>query len=394
MKPPFSPEILDAMPERMAELFRSLEITLLEEIAKRLKAAGKLNEVTVSDIRALRSHGIRLNEVTEAIRAVTGKSKKEIKELFDDVVARNKAYYSELVSIAEITAPEVLVDAATIDAIGRQAEEEVRNITRSMGFLVDNGRRMLPPAEAYQWALDSAVVQIESSGISYGEAIGNATRELADSGLQVVSYESGARAHVDVAVRRAVMTGVNQLNRKYDEQGMEFLETDLVEVSAHAGARDKGEGFENHKSWQGKVYRWKRYTREFPEASSGNYPDFESECGYGDVQGILGANCRHKWSPFVEGVMERTYTDVQLENIDKPPFEYEGRKYTTYEATQVQRQIENSIRHWKRRAAAATDSMSATAARARIRGLKTKYAEFSKAAGLRMQPERMKVYVK
>ena len=99
MKPPFSPEILDAMPERMAELFRSLEITLLEEIAKRLKAAGKLNEVTVSDIRALRSHGIRLNEVTEAIRAVTGKSKKEIKELFDDVVARNKAYYSELVSI-------------------------------------------------------------------------------------------------------------------------------------------------------------------------------------------------------------------------------------------------------------------------------------------------------
>ena len=296
--------------------------------------------------------------------------------------------------MANITMPDLLLTESTIEAIVRQTENEIHNITRSMGFLVDAGRTMLPPAEAYQWALDRAVVQIESGAISYGQAIANATRELADSGLQVVSYESGHRDHADVAARRAVMTGVNQLNRKYDEEGMDLLQTDLVEVSAHSGARDKGIGFENHKEWQGKVYRWKKYTRLYPTASKENYPDFEYECGYGDVQGILGANCRHKWTPFVEGVMERTYTDEQLREIDKPDFTYEGRTYSTYAATQVQRQIENAVRHWTRREAAATNAQDAAAAKSRIRILKQKYREFSNAAGLRMQPERMKVYVK
>ncbi|MBQ9721461.1 MAG: hypothetical protein IJV64_12330 [Oscillospiraceae bacterium] len=90
-------------------------------------------------------------------------------------------------------------------------------------------------------------------------AIANATRQLADSGLQYVDYESGWRNHVDVAVRRAVMTGVTQLNAQYAVQSMEYLETEYVEVSAHAGARDIDgpKGWENHKAWQGKVYRWK-----------------------------------------------------------------------------------------------------------------------------------------
>ncbi|MBQ9330704.1 MAG: hypothetical protein IJ221_06990 [Oscillibacter sp.] len=122
-----------------------------------------------------------------------------------------------------------------------------------------------------------------------------------------------------------------------------------------------------------------------------NYPDFEERCGYGDILGICGVNCRHNFHPFIPGVMERTYTDEQLNNIDKPPFEYEGKTYTTYEATQKQRQIETSIRHWKRRAAAATNDEDKQAAQIRIRRLNEKYKEFSEAAGLRMQKERMNI---
>lgn len=91
--------------------------------------------------------------------------------------------------------------------------------------------------------------------------------------------------------------------------------------------------------------------------------------------------------------MERTYTDEQLANIDPPDFEYEGKTYTHYEATQKQREIERSVRHWKRREAAATNKEDKLAAQARVRILKQKYAEFSKAAHLRTQPERMKAYV-
>lgn len=124
-----------------------------------------------------------------------------------------------------------------------------------------------------------------------------------------------------------------------------------------------------------------------------DYPDFVSTCGYGDVQGICGANCRHNFHPFIPGVMEPTYSKEQLANIDKPPFEYEGKAYTTYQATQKQRQIETSIRHWKRRAAAATNDEDKQTAQIRIRRLNEKYKEFSEAAGLRMQKERMAVYV-
>ena len=64
---PFQPDILDALPEQLAELFRGLEITLLEEICSRLKIADDLNQVTVEDIRALRALGIPLREIEQAI---------------------------------------------------------------------------------------------------------------------------------------------------------------------------------------------------------------------------------------------------------------------------------------------------------------------------------------
>lgn len=258
MRYPFTPELLDAIPEEAAELFRALELTLLEEIADRLTIAGKLNEVTISDIKALRSHGVDLAEIKKAIRATAGVSAKTLDAAIDDVIRFNEEYYGAVVTLADITKPDILVDAATIAAIRKQTQETFRNITRSMGFLVDAGRTMLAPAKAYQWALDSAVMQMQSGAVSYGQAIANATRQLADSGLKVVEYESGHVDQADVAVRRAVLTSINQLNRQYDEKAMEILGTDLVEVSAHSGARDTGEGFENHKSWQGKVYRWKK----------------------------------------------------------------------------------------------------------------------------------------
>lgn len=272
VKYPFQPAILDALPEELAELFRGLEITLLEEICSRLKLADQLNEVTVQDIRALRSHGIDLKDIEKAILEATGISQKKLSQLLDDVVERNQAYYTELIDIADVTAPERLVDVEDTWAIYEQTKHTLTNLTQSMGFLVDNGRTMLKPAKAYQWALDSAEMQIQSGAISYNQAITASVKQLADSGLCVVydksgnpinnmvGYESGHKDQLDVAVRRAVMSGVNAINMKYREQSMDYLETDLVEVTAHLGARNiPGPlGFEAHSEWQGHVYRWNR----------------------------------------------------------------------------------------------------------------------------------------
>ena len=389
MKYPFQPEVLDALPEELAELFRALEITLLEEICFRLKAAGELNKVTVQDIRSLRSHGIDLKDIEKAIRKKTGISETKLNKLFDDVVERNQKYYTELIDFAHITQPETLVDAAEVAAIRAQTLDTFRNLTASMSFLVDAGRTMLPPAKAYQHALDAAEMMIQSGAISYNEAIKRSVKELADSGIKVVDYESGHRDQIDVAARRAVMTGVSQICAKYTEQSAEYLETPYFEVSAHFGARDVPgpSPWSSHKEWQGKVYSIR---------AGDIYPSIYEVCGLGAVDGLEGANCRHRRFPWVEGVSERTYTDEQLEHIDDGHgCTFDGKDYTAYEATQMQRRIERTVRKLKREKAAykaAGLHEDETAVNIRLRRLNAKYKAFSAEAGLPEQPERMRVY--
>ena len=392
MKYPFAPEVLDALPEELAELYRSLESQLLDEICSRLNLADRLNEVTVQSIRALRSHGISQQEIERAIRRTTNISEKKLTELLDDVVERNQRYYSELIKIADVTAPQTLLSIEDTYAIYKQTRQTFRNITQSMAFLLDNGRTMLRPASAYQWVLDNAVLQVQSGAISYNQAISGAVKQLADSGIKTAEYQSGHMDQIDVAVRRAIMTGINQLCQQYSEQSMDYLETDLVEVSAHIGARNTGTGPENHESWQGKIYRWSKK----PKQSSGRYPDFIASTGYGTGPGLGGWNCRHHFYPFVEGVMEPTCSKSDLRAMEgkKREISFEGKQYDGYTATQKQRQIERTIRKLKReqtayKAAGLTEEEQAVTAR--IRRLNAKYREFSEAAGLPMQMKRMRV---
>lgn len=385
---PFTPELLDALPEELTELYRTLEDTLLDEICSRLKLADQLNEVTVQDIRALRPHGIDLKDIKKAVRKTTGISETKLNKLLDDVVERNQKYYTELIDLAHITQPETLVSVEDTWAIYEQTKQTLRNITRSMGFLVDAGRTMLPPGKAYQWALDNATMQIQSGAINYNQAIKSAVQQLAQSGLKVVDYESGHRDQIDVAARRAVITGVNQICAKYTEQSAGWLETPYFEVSAHAGARDKpGQSpWSSHKNWQGKVY----------SVRSGDiYPNIYEVCGLGAVDGLEGANCRHKRFAWVAGVSERTYTDKQLEHIDDGlGCTFEGKTYTAYEATQMQRRVERTTRKLKREKAAykaAGLTEEEQAVNIRLRRVNAKYKAFSKAAGLPLQRERTKV---
>lgn len=385
-KYPFSPAALDALPEELAELYRALENTLLDEICSRLNITDQLNEVTVQDIQALRSHGIDLKSIEEAISKTAGISKQKLNSLLNDVVERNQKYYTELIDLAHVTQPETLVDAATVDAIKLQTYDAFRNLTASMGFLV--GNTMLKPARAYQWALDNTEMQIQSGAISYNQAIANAVRQLAENGIKVVDYESGHRDQIDVAARRAVMTGVSQICAKYTEQSAEYLDTPYFEVSAHAGARDKPgpSPWSNHKDWQGKVY----------SVQTGDiYPSIYEVCGLGAVDGLEGANCRHRRNVWVEGVSERTYTDEQLEHIDDGlGCTFDGKTYTAYEATQMQRRVERQIIKQKRlvtayKASEQTDEYRA--AKIKLTRLNSKYNAFSEAAKLPLQWERTKV---
>lgn len=392
MKYPITPEYLENAPKKLIRLYEDFEADVLADICRRLAQSGTVTESALEQIRVMQRQGKTAEAIQKKLEKLLNISRKELDELFQDAVERNEEYLKTSLTKADI----IRVDEqwrlslqAQNDAIRRQTEEAFVNLTQSMGFAIREGAgvRFLGIAETYQRILDRAALEVSTGAMDYNTVIRRSVRELADSGIVMVNYASGWRNRADVAVRRAVMTGVTQISAQYSEKSAELLDTPLREVSAHRGARDVDgpKGWENHKKWQGKVYAMGEHPR---------YPNIYDVCGLGDVTGLEGANCRHMHFPFVEGVSERTYTDEQLAALDPPPFAYQGREYTAYEATQKQRQLETAIRAQKRRVLAfesAGEEQDTQDAKTRLKRLESEYRAFSKAAGLPEQFERARI---
>lgn len=173
--------------------------------------------------------------------------------------------------------------------------------------------------------------------MSYDQAIRSAVKSVGESGLKVV-YSSGHRSSLDVAMRRNVLTGVSQTIGKLQEARADEMGVDLVEVSAHIGARP------SHAKWQGKIYS--------RSGTHPKYPDFVSSTGYGTGAGLMGWNCRHSFYPYFRGISRKAYKEVETESIKKKKVSYNGNEITVYDATQIQRYNERQIRKWKRQAGA------------------------------------------
>lgn len=391
MKYPITPEYLQNVPEGLVRLYMDLEEDIIRKICESLAINGEPNATALELIRQLQRRGMPLEEIQKKITKTLGISQKTLTQALNDAAARNNAYYGSAFDALGIVQEEAQVEAMAeeVEAISRQTKDALQNITQSLGFGVrgSDGSITVSGVQAtYQKILDRAEIRVLSSDCSYNVAIREGVRDMANSGLigEWVEYrdEDGEVYHrnrVDVAVRRAVMTGVTQISGRYAEMAAEDMKTELFEVTAHTGARDKGEGWQNHKDWQGKVYS----TR-----AGDKYPSIYAVCGLGEVDGLEGANCRHRRFPFIEGFSERTYTDEELKNIDPPPFKYKGREYSAYDATQRQRQLETALRRVKRRLVAFKASGDAEAYQAdavRYRSLKEEYEDFSKAAGLKSQ---------
>lgn len=398
MKYPITPEYLEEAPQPVLKLFDQLEDDILTDICRRIRVSGEMTESALQQIKVLMDRGYDLSDIEDKIKKLLQMADEEYDEIMQRAIDRNKEYYDYLIDKSNLL-PAGKIDTTVLEMIRRQTKDEFINLTQSLGFAVNvNGRKeFLPIAEAYQRVLSNAAIQVQSGAFDYNTAIRNSVRELTDSGIHVVTkkgdrvitYASGWHNRIDVAARRAIMTGVSQMSAQYTEMANEVLQTDLREVSAHIGARDKGAGWKNHKAWQGKVYSMK--------PGNPKYKDIHEACGLGAVDGLEGANCRHQHFLFLEGVSERTWTDNALRNIDPPPFEFEGKVYSAYDATQMQRKLETAMRASKRRmvgAKASGDQTDYDAASARLRRVRQKYTEFSEAAGLPKQLERARIYEK
>lgn len=381
-----TPDYLQGAPAELEELFLRLEEGIIADICRRIAKAGYLTDSAEHQVLRLRELGAGTEYIKQKISEYSALSDEAVDRLFFDAAQTSDEFYRKAYDKANIGyTPYEYNDffQQAVTASVNQTKGELRNFTQSMGFSYrgSNGQvRFHGAAEAYRDCLDYAYMQVMTGAVDHNTAIKNATRRLTEGGLQFVDYASGVRCHADVAARRAVLTGLSQMTGKISEHNAAELGTDIVEVDAHAGARP------DHAEWQGKWYSL--------SGKSKKYPSLKAVTGYGTVTGLKGANCRHDFYPVIEGISEPSYTEEELKNIDPPPFEYNGKTYTYYEATQRQRAMERSMRKTKREilAADATDDKDSFAEKSvLLRRQKEEYGRFSKAAVLSVRNERAQV---
>lgn len=380
----FTPTEIEALPSAMEQLYRSLQLNIMSDLTERLKANGE--EITSAadwQINRLYELGVSKDEIDSLIQSTLDVSDDEIDRIYDEVVksgyARNEELYTskgkEYIPYAENKQLQQLVKA-----VKNQTKSEYRNITGSLGFAMrnaDNTLSFTPLADFYQRSLDNGLMQIASGAVDYNTVLKKAVKAMTDSGLRTVDYASGWSNRVDVAVRRALMTGFNQVVAKVNEDNAEQLGTEYFEVSYHRGARP------THQVWQGRVYSKK---------------ELETVCGLGTVTGLCGANCYHGYSPFIKGIDTPTYSEEELDRMNEEentPKEYNGKQYTAYEAQQRQRQLETAMRADRQKIELLTqggaDDDTITGAKVRYFQRQDEYVKFSKAMNLPQQWERITV---
>lgn len=332
-----SPEFLEQLPEPLIALWQQVEDDILRDIARRIQKMGTITETAAYQAWRLEQTKLLNTDIVKLISKYSGKSESTIRKMLVEAGTQTLQTEDAIHAAAGVTLPEPNKSQNLqnlLNAGYRQTTGTWKNLTATTANTV---------SRQFEDALDRAWLQVSSGAFDYQTAIRRAIRDLAEH-MDGVTYPSGHRDSLEVAVRRATLTGVNQTCGKLQLERAQEAGCEFVEVTAHVGARDTGSGPANHASWQGKVYHvggpvW--YEGEY-------YKGFEETTGYGTGPGLCGWNCRHNFFSFWPGISSRVYTDEQLQAICAKDIEYKGKKYSRYEINQMQRAKERQVRKWKK----------------------------------------------
>lgn len=373
---------LEGIPIPLERTMSELEMRIMADIVRSIRVNGFSTAKTDWQIQRMIQLGESEENIKQWIREALEATDEEIDHIFSDTVYEQYYGYQRAygeVGRKQIPFAENLELQVLLESVKVQTKAEFRNLTNSLGFVIRNpgtGKICYHPLmQFYRETLDGAVMDIVSGAVSYDVAIGRAINAMTNSGLRTVYYDSGHSNRVEVAARRAVMTGFRQVQGKINEQAARNLGTDVYEVTYHVGARPE------HQVWQGKVY---------------TYEQLQSVCGLGSVTGLHGANCYHDYHPFIPGVSVRNYTDEDLDEMmeeENTPKEYQGKEYTAYQALQKQRLMERGMRKTRQDIKLLlegdADEDSIILKKARYQGEMQKYKAFSRAMKLPEQMQRV-----
>lgn len=390
---------IEVLGDSIAGLYQELENEVIKDIARRVKKTGRYTETAELMAKAMADKGTNPAEITvkvlkrlratpeyaqevarntleykKDVKAAIKQTEETAKLLGDEIItnAGDMSFNYDLSMWAE-TGERLTKNSAftkLVEAMSEQTSGNLKNLTKSTAFKMGNST--VKVQNAYQHALDMALLKVTSGTFSFDRAAEDCVRELARNGLRTIDYASGRSYQLDTAARMCIRTASGKLAAQITMQHCDDMGTDLVEVDFHWGARPE------HAAWQGKIYS--------RSGKNKKYPDF-AVCRYGEVDGLCGANCRHTFYPFFEGVSTPNKWEKEPE-----PIEYKGKTYTYTDATQKQRQMERNVRATKREIEA-TKAMNGDTSilEAKKRKQIKEYHDFSSSMGIRAKDNRLRV---
>ena len=326
------PSEYDRLCDQLVTLYSDLENSIISDITRRILKTGRITESAEWQIKQLQESGMLYDDILAEIAKRTDATSQHVKALFEDAGVqsiRNDNRYYRAAGLAGIVK---MSDAAlqTLNAGYLKCGGNLQNLTMTTAVTSQT---------AYINACNQAYMQVTSGAFDYNTAIRNAIKSVTVEGTHVL-YPTGHSDRIDVAVRRAVLTGVGQTVRKLSVINAEDMGCDIMEITAHSGARP------SHAVWQGQLVSLSG--KNAGRVIDGRKVLSLKDIGYGSGNGFGGWNCRHDWYPFFEGISHRAYSDERLKQLDEKNIEYNGKKYSEYEISQIQRRYEREIRAAKR----------------------------------------------
>lgn len=366
-----TPEYLQGMPDAMVSLYAQAEMDILADMARRINGFDLFIPSAQYQMQVLEEMGALRSDILTQLAKLTGKSRKELAAIMKEAGMKTLEEDEAIYQAAGLSSGKATVSPAvraTLEAGLKKTGGLFDNLTKTTANTA---------TKQFERALDRAYMQVTSGAIDPASAIKGALKSLSKQGVAAIQYPSGHTDSIEVAVRRATITGVNQTCLKIQEARADEMGVDLVETTAHAGARP------DHAVWQGQIFS--------RSGKSTKYPDFVQATGYGTGAGLGGWNCSHSFRPYIEG-MPRTYSKSLLNEYEVKNYTYNGEKLTEYEALQQQRHIERQIRRWKREEhAMKAAGLPSSEARAKVSAWNKRQADFLEQTGLKRQREREQV---
>lgn len=322
-----TPEYLERIPDSVVQLFQDVEDDILRDMARRIKKMDGLTDTASYQAWRLEQTQLIRKEIVTRLSKMSGKTQAEIRKILQEAGTEALLSDDALYTSAGLSPGPVNDNPALLNLLNagyQQTAGTFANITATTANTA---------TQQFERALDRAWLQVSSGAFDYQTVLRRTVDALAKEGIKAILYPSGHSDTLEVATRRALLTGVNQTAAKLQLARMDEMECDLVEVTAHSGARP------SHAAWQGKIYS--------RSGKSSKYPPF-SMTGYGSGPGLCGWNCRHNFYPYWEGLSRPNYTQEDLDRMEHKEFNYNGQEMTRYEASQYQRYLERNIRAYKR----------------------------------------------